>query len=63
MARKYEYKYVKVKTAGLNADDYKDIIDKHVNDGWRLVTTIDKTRYGTLAIPTIELVFEKEVKS
>ena len=60
--KKYEYKFVTVKTTGLWYDDYQEIIKKHGEDGWRFVVAIDKHRELVGANPRVELVFEREVE-
>ncbi|MSA97302.1 DUF4177 domain-containing protein [Finegoldia sp. BIOML-A2] len=62
MKQKYEYKYVEVRTCGLASDDYKKIIDDYAKEGFRFVTTINKTKIGIGNNPKIDLVFERECK-
>ena len=62
--RKYEYKYIEVNTRGLFADDYKEIIDEQVEEGWRFVTSIDRTSNATSVVSkTLDLVFEREIET
>lgn len=60
MKQKYEYKYVEVRTCGLASDDYKKIIDDYAKEGFRFVTTINKTKIAIGYNPKIDLVFERE---
>ena len=60
MKQKYEYKYVEVRTCGLASDDYKKIIDDYAKEGFRFVTTINKTKIAIGYNPIIDLVFERE---
>ena len=60
MKQKYEYKYVEVRTCGLASDDYKKIIDDHAKEGFRFVTTINKTKIAIGYNPIIDFVFERE---
>lgn len=60
--KKYEYKFVTVKTTGLWYDDYHEIIKKHAEEGWRYVDSIDKHRELVDANPRLELVFERELE-
>lgn len=62
MKQKYEYKYVEVRTCGLASDDYKKIIDDYAKEGFRFVTTINKTKIAIGYNPKIDLVFERECK-
>lgn len=61
--KKYEYKFVTVKTTGLWYDDYQEIIKKHAEEGWRYVDSIDKCRDFVDANPRLELVFERELET
>lgn len=60
MKQKYEYKYVEVRTCGLASDDYKKIIDDYAKEGFRFVTTINKTKIAIGYNPKIDLVFERK---
>lgn len=60
--KKYEYKFVTVKTTGLWYDDYQEIIKKHAEEGWRYVDSIDKRRDFVDANPRLDLVFERELE-
>jgi hypothetical protein len=62
MAKKYEYKFVKINVslwmAKLEQDHHK-VISDHANNGWRLVQIFPRPTY--YRIKFYELIFEKEV--
>lgn len=65
---KYEYEKVSCDLDGWDfvsgnvytiVEDYKAIIDKRANEGWRFVGHIPTVQRGTGFIQELELIFEK----
>ncbi|RKN77051.1 DUF4177 domain-containing protein [Paenibacillus ginsengarvi] len=59
----YEYKYVDTTLGGMFTESmYRQAIDDHAKDGWRLVQVLP-TRYNGHGKPTAyEIIFERKVK-
>jgi hypothetical protein len=61
--RKYEYKFTKLKYDwwGREPKNYKEIIEEHAREGWRLNQILAPSGYyGTTYF---ELIFEREINS
>lgn len=67
---KYEYEKVIIEFSGfglLNGnvygiEEYKDIIEKRGNEGWRYAGFVPTKQRGTGHIEEIELIFEKKIE-
>jgi len=64
MKQKYEYKFVRigegwfsVKSDALN--EYREIIEEHAREGWRLVQVFDPSAGAYGAAKDIEIIFER----
>lgn len=65
---KYEYEHVYINFNGFglfngkvySIEEYKEIIEKRVTDGWRYVGFIPTKQRGTGHIEEIDLIFEKK---
>lgn len=62
--KKYEYKFVRVKFTGIFfpklPDNYKEIIEQHGIQGWRLVPVLQPMP-GVNGSRYVDLVFEREI--
>lgn len=66
MAKRYEYKYVRVKLVGGGftgkfSESYQDHINACARDGWRFVQAFAPAVVGTGASSYMDLIFEREV--
>lgn len=64
--RMYEYKFVKIelKQGVMNSkpsEDYKEVIEEHAKEGWRLVQIFAPSTYGFGTATYFEMIFEKSV--
>ena len=65
---KYEYKTIESSFSGwlpfagniYDTDNYRDLINKRAQDGWRFVCIVPTTQRGTGHIEEMDLVFEKQ---
>lgn len=57
----YKYLYVRAKIGGLlTAPNYKELIDKYAQEGWRFVTAIPAVFGSYGQMKEVDLVFEKQ---
>ena len=57
----YKYLYVWAKIGGyVTASNYKELIDKYSQEGWRLVTAVPALSGGYGQIKEVDLDFEKQ---
>jgi hypothetical protein len=66
MARKYEYKFVRLGEGLLGVrrsakDQYQQVIHEHARDGWRLVQIFAPGTGGYGAAKYFEIIFEREI--
>lgn len=55
----YEYLYVEITIGLFDGDDYTKIIEQHIQEGWRFVTSIPKSSGAFGQLIKRDLVFEK----
>ncbi|MCY6483414.1 DUF4177 domain-containing protein [Clostridium aestuarii] len=59
----YKYKYVPVNLeGGFSEADHKEIIDKHVKEGWKVIQALPM-HYDSYGQPTeYEIIFQKKIE-
>lgn len=60
MPQRYEYKFVRV-DKGTREQEYRQVVDDHAREGWRLVQILAPGAGGIWASPNfVEVILERE---